>query len=310
MGTPMFAAHQLQALVDAGYEVVAVVTTPDKPAGRGWQMQTSAVKERALALGLPLLQPVHLHDENFLNNLRSYNADIFVVVAFRMLPQAVWQMPPRGTFNLHASLLPQYRGAAPIQWAIINGETQTGLTTFLIDPTMDTGNILLQQTVSLLPTDDAEILHDKLMLLAGDVIMRTINGLADQSLVAQVQPQVKEIKTAPKLTKSNTCINPHCSVAEAANFVRGLSPHPAAWMQVRLGNELPQVLKVYAAQAEAGSSELPAGTIVQDSTTLRLRCADGFLNILSLQLQGKKRMNTPDFLRGLRAEITHYQQSQ
>ncbi|GHT66387.1 methionyl-tRNA formyltransferase [Bacteroidia bacterium] len=301
MGTAEFAATQLQTLLNADYQVVTVVTVPDKPAGRGLQMQPSAVKLCAQQHNLPILQPENLRDETFLNALHAYNADIFVVVAFRMLPDVVWQMPPLGTFNLHASLLPQYRGAAPIQWAIINGEIRTGVTTFLLDKNMDTGNILLQKSIDILPTDNAGSLHDKLMHLAGDVILQTINGLATHSITPAPQQPIGELKPAPKLFKANTRIDPNNDVEYVANFVRGLNPYPAAWLQVQVNNAPPQMLKVYEAQAEFdASATTPIGTVLQENDSIKLRCKNGFLHILSVQLAGKKQMKTQDFLRGVR----------
>jgi methionyl-tRNA formyltransferase len=305
MGTPEFAAAQLQTLLNARYNIVAVVTMPDRPAGRGLQLQPSAVKLCAVKYNLPILQPDNLRDEAFLAALSAIDADIFVVVAFRMLPREVWQMPRIGTFNLHASLLPQYRGAAPIQWAIIGGETQTGVTTFLIDKNMDTGSILLQKPCPITPADNAGTLHDKLMHLAGDVILQTIDGLVSQSIVARPQPQCDNLKVAPKLFKDNTRLCTDLDVESAANFVRGLSPHPAAWFAVQVGDAPPQSIKIFEAQAVVDSSAaMQCSGLLMDKKSLKLRCRNGFLDILSLQMQGKKRMQIQEFLRGLRGGLT------
>ena len=303
MGTPDFAAAQLQTLADARLPIAAVVTAPDRPAGRGLRPQASAVKACALKRALPILQPPDLRSPAFLDALAAADADIFVVVAFRMLPQEVWQMPPLGTFNLHASLLPQYRGAAPIHWAVINGETQTGVSTFLIDSHMDTGNILLQKSAPIAPADDAGILHDRLMRLAGGVILETIYGLAARSIVPRPQPQNQVLKPAPKLFRHNTRLHPNLDVHSAANLVRGLSPSPAAWMAVRAGDAPPQILKVYQARAEEGGEPAQAGELRTEGGALKLHCRNGALNIRSVQMQGKKRMPAPEFLRGLRGSL-------
>jgi methionyl-tRNA formyltransferase len=303
MGTPVFAAAQLHALMRAQYDVAAVVTSPDMPAGRGLQVKPSAVKECAMQYGIPILQPENLRDAAFLAQLRSFAADIFVVAAFRMLPEEVWTMPPLGAFNLHASLLPQYRGAAPINWAIINGETQSGITTFLLDKNMDTGQILLQQPVSIMPEDNAGMLHDKLMNMGGSIIMQTINGLAAKTIVPQPQSIQAELKPAPKLYKHNTRLNPLLDVNSAANFVRGLSPYPAAWVEVQAADGIPQILKIYDAQAVVDSCTTRAGSMIQRDGMLLLRCRNGYLNVRELQLQGRKRMSASEFLRGLRTEM-------
>jgi methionyl-tRNA formyltransferase len=304
-GTTDFAAAQLQTLAIAHANIAMVVTTPDNPAGRKLMPQPSPVKRLALTLGLPTTQPINLRDTEFLAALRSIAADIFVVVAFRMLPREVWSLPAMGTFNLHASLLPQYRGAAPINWAIINGETQTGVTTFLIDAGMDTGQLLLQKTIPIDAEDDASTLGNKMMRIAGDAITETIDGLCAKTLAPRQQPSDMPLKTAPKLFRNNTILNPMLEVAAALNFIRGLSPSPAAWMQVRVGEERPQSFKIYSAQAvDINIADSPVGTLTASNGMLLLRVQNGYINLLQVQLEGKKRMAAADFLRGLRGTLT------
>lgn len=307
MGTPEFAVASLRALVEGGYRVVAVVTGPDKPAGRGLHLQPSPVKQYALERGIPLLQPVKLRDEAFLDELRRLSADLFVVVAFRMLPEAVWRMPRLGAFNLHAALLPKYRGAAPINWAIINGEAETGVTTFFIDENIDTGKILLSEKVAISPADTAGTLHDALKEVGKSLVLKTVDGVVSGC----VQPVPQEdagcggaAPTAPKLFKDSCRISWQKKGGELVNFVRGLSPHPAAWCELVAGSAPPQQLKIFAAHAEptGDTCPAPAGALLSDGHTfLKAACADGFLCIDELQLAGKKRMKTEEFLRGARA---------
>jgi len=303
MGTPEFAAAQLQALVQGGYNVVGVVTAPDKPAGRGMNLQQSAVKQYAVSQGITVLQPIKLRDEAFLAELKMLNADLFIVVAFRMLPEVVWAMPRLGTFNLHASLLPSYRGAAPINWAIINGEIETGVTTFFINEEIDAGKILLQERVQILPTDNAETLHDKLKLVGSGLVLKTVDGIVSSSIAAVSQSKeydINKFSTAPKLFKENTRLDWQKTARELVNFVRGLSPYPAAWCELVIDDN-PVMVKIFAAHAEERSAAEPAGAVLTNgSTFLKIRCADGYLYVDELQLTGKKRMKTEDFLRGFR----------
>ena len=305
-GTPDFAVESLSRLVEGGYNIAAVVTMPDKPAGRGRQLQQSDVKRYAVEHGLPVLQPVSLKDEAFIEQLRSYGAQLFIVIAFRMLPEAVWQMPPLGTFNLHASLLPRYRGAAPINWAVMNGDTETGVTTFFLKHEIDTGDVIQQRSCPIGREDNVEVIHDRLMVMGADMVLETVDAIIagtvkpipqDQMLTAGQQPT-----PAPKIFK-DTCRIDWSRPAEALyNHIRGLSPYPAAWtvLQDADGNEM-TTLKVYATGEpepfNSGDKPMP-GSIVADRKTLRVACGDGWLELLSLQQSGKKRMDTDAFLRG------------
>ncbi len=306
MGTPEFAVGPLQALVEGGYNVVAVVTAPDKPAGRGMLLQQSAIKQYAVSQNIPVLQPVKLRDEEFLAELKGFNADLFIVVAFRMLPEVVWAMPSGGTFNLHASLLPNYRGAAPINWAIINGETETGATTFFINEEIDAGKILMQEKVAILPTDDVETLHDKLKVVGSGLVLKTVDGIASNSLEAFSQSEsydAAKCLPAPKLFKENTRLDWQKTAHELVNFVRGLSPYPAAWCELKVDGN-PIAVKIFAAHAEEANEAEKIGTALSDgSSFVKIGCADGYLCIDELQLTGKKRMKTVDFLRGFRGEF-------
>lgn len=299
LGTPHFAVASLDALVQAGANVVAVVTAPDKPAGRGMQLQSSAVKTYAVSKELPVLQPERLKDPEFLETLKSYNADLQVVVAFRMLPELVWNMPHMGTINVHASLLPQYRGAAPINWAIINGETETGVTTFKLKHEIDTGDILLQARVAIKPDDNAGTLHDKLMEAGAQLLVQTVDGLARGVITEQPQPTAvgAEPKHAPKIFKEDMRINWAQPATDILHHIRGLSPYPAAFTQFH-GKQL----KIFAAYIDAVPVHLPAGTPDTDQKTyLRFATSDAWLYITDLQLEGKKRMSTEEFLRGFRS---------
>ena len=304
-GTPDFAVESLSRLVDGGYNVAAVVTMPDKPAGRGRQLQQSDVKHYAVEHGLPVLQPVSLKDEAFIEELRSYGAQLFIVIAFRMLPEAVWQMPPLGTFNLHASLLPRYRGAAPINWAVMNGDTETGVTTFFLKHEIDTGDVIQQRSCPIGRNDNVEAVHDRLMVMGADMVLETVDAIIagtvkpipqDQMLTAGQQPT-----PAPKIFKDTCRIDWNRPAEALYNHIRGLSPYPAAWTTLTddEGNETS--LKVFAtAQPEPfASGEAPKpGTLLADRKTLRVACGDGWLQVLSLQQSGKKRMDTDAFLRG------------
>lgn len=302
MGTPDFAVESLRSLVEGGYQVVGVVTMPDKPVGRHQTvLQASPVKRYAEENGLPVLQPEKLKDPVFLDQLRALRADLQVVVAFRMLPEVVWAMPPMGTFNLHASLLPQYRGAAPINWAIINGETETGLTTFFLQHEIDTGNIIRQVRVPVAPTDNAGDLHDRLMQLGGALVTETVDLIARGDVQTVAQPSPADgvaLKPAPKIFKE-TCRIAWCEgVKRAYDFIRGLSPYPAAWTELVEGDKR-LILKVYAAEMETAVPGEPVGTLVTDGrSAMRVALPDGYLRLLSVQLAGKKRMDIADFLRG------------
>ena len=302
MGTPGFAAGILSMLTEKGYPVKGVVTVPDKPAGRGMSARPSAVKTTAVSLGIPILQPEFLKDDAFLEVLRQWNAPVFVVVAFRMLPRCVWEIPSCGCFNLHASLLPQYRGAAPINHVLMNGEQETGLTTFLIDDHMDTGAILLQEPVPIDPEDDAGSLHDKLMLAGGPLIAKTIDGLYAGTLKASPQPLVfkDDLKTAPKISRDTCRIDWSLDPVRISNFVRGLSPVPAAYAILKIGKVVRDV-KIFRAGSEWVTHRETTGSIVTDGKkTVKVACKNGFVHILELQAPGKKRLETPAFLAGFR----------
>ena len=302
-GTPEFAASQLEAILQAGYEVAAVVTMPDKPAGRGKKIQCSEVKKSALAHQLPILQPEKLKDPNFLQELASFQADLFIVVAFRMLPAAVWKMPRLGTFNLHASLLPQYRGAAPINHAIINGETVTGLTTFFLNEEIDKGAVILQERVAIRSDETAGELHDALMHLGNQMVVETIRRIETN----QIQPITQEtlaqgavLKEAPKIFK-DFCFIPWDKDCQAIyNLIRGLSPYPAAHTTLRSDTGEVLELKVYASEMELCQPLEPCGTVVTDNKTfLKIAAKDGFIRLTTVQQAGKKAMEIADFLRGL-----------
>ena len=304
MGTPEFAVASLDALVSGGYNVVGVVTMPDKPAGRGYKVQFSAVKEYALAHNLPLLQPEKLKDEQFLEELKALKADLQIVVAFRMLPEVVWNMPPMGTFNLHGSLLPQYRGAAPINWAIINGEKETGVTTFFLQHEIDTGDLILQKKIAIHRTDNAETIHDQLMALGAQTVVETVDCILDGTAPKMPQPEVAELKMAPKIFKETCKINWNSDCESIYNFVRGLSPYPTAWSELMNDNREPIPMKIYAVTTEQTSHTYTHGTIITDGKKeLKVACKDGFVSIQSLQLAGKKRMNSDEFLRGYKIDL-------
>ena len=295
-GTPDFAVESLDAIMQSQHEVVAVVTVPDRQAGRGQKVVYSPVKQYALDHQLPLLQPEKLRDEAFLADLRSYRADCFVVVAFRMLPEAVWNMPPHGTFNLHASLLPRYRGAAPINWAIINGEQETGVTTFLLNHRIDEGAILLQERTPITPDDNAGTLHDRLASMGRSLVVRTLDGLADGSLAPQ--PQQGNPCPAPKIFKDDCRIDFSQFGRQVIDFIRGLAPYPAAIMTLRSpkGEEIP--FKVYDARFQNDAAASKNTLFCDGKKVLKVGVADGFVEILSLQMAGKKKNNIEDFLRG------------
>lgn len=298
MGTPEFAVESLRALVDGGYNVVGIVTMPDKPMGRhGSVLQPSAVKQFAVERGLPVLQPERLKDEVFLDELRALRADLQIVVAFRMLPEVVWNMPPMGTFNLHASLLPQYRGAAPINWAVINGETETGITTFFLQHEIDTGRVIQQVRVPISETDCVGDVHDRLMLLGGQLVTETVDRILDgtvQPVEQDTMADASTLKPAPKIFRETCRIDWSQPVKRIYDFIRGLSPYPAAWTELD-----GKVVKIFTTEMRPEQHSAPVGTMLTDGRTyLDVVCTDGTLRLLSLQLAGKKRMSVTDFLHG------------
>ena len=300
MGTPDFAVESLRALVDGGYNVVAVVTMPDKPAGRGHQLQFSAVKQYARSLGLPILQPERLKDETFLEELRSYQADLQIVVAFRMLPEVVWSMPRLGTFNLHASLLPQYRGAAPINWAVMNGDAETGATTFMLQHAIDTGNIILQERIAIDEDENVGSVHDRLMLMGSHLVTRTVDAIIEAenrgvALVTIPQDNSIELRPAPKIFKDTCAIDFSRSAEAIRNHVRGLSPYPAAWI-----SEMPASHPLAAILTGAKVYKVAVAHQAEQKGHIIVPCADGYIDLLELQLPGKKRMDAVALLNGLK----------
>ncbi len=299
MGTPAFAVASLDALVKAGFTICAVVTAPDKPAGRGLQLQQSAVKKYALENNLAVLQPTKLKDPEFVEALKKLDAHLFVVVAFRMLPEVVWNMPPMGTINVHGSLLPSYRGAAPINWAVINGEKETGVTTFKLKAAIDTGNILLQDKLPISESDTAGTIHDKMMVLGANLLVTTLTKLITHTLVEKEQETIINedpslLKHAPKIFTETCTIDWHNSTDSIYNLIRGLSPFPGALTKLD-----DKIFKIFAAQKEiCNHNRLAGATITDHKTYLKFACADGYIHVLDLQLEGKKRMQVQDFLRG------------
>lgn len=298
MGTPDFAVSSLNAICQAGYNVVGVVTVPDRQTGRGLKVTYSPVKQYALDHQLPLLQPEKLRDEQFQATLRSWDADIFVVVAFRMLPQSVWAMPSMGTYNLHASLLPQYRGAAPINWAIINGEQETGVTTFMLNERIDEGGILLQRTTPITPDDNAETLHDRLASMGSQLVVETLRGLQQGTLHPKPQPIVTELNLAPKIFKPDCAINWNQQGRRVVDFIRGLSPYPAATMLMEDDKGQEHSFKVFQASFQSDANSAVGQLVTEKKSVLKIGVKDGFLHVLSLQLSGKKRITAEEFLRG------------
>ncbi len=311
MGTPDFAVESLRALVEGGYNVVGVITMPDKPMGRhGSVAQASAVKRYAVSVGLPVLQPEKLKDEAFLSELRSLKADLQIVVAFRMLPEVVWNMPPMGTFNLHASLLPQYRGAAPINWAVINGDTETGVTTFFLSHEIDTGKIIRQKRLPIADTDDVETVHDALMRMGAGLVIETVDLLLAGGV--ETVPQEKlfkdpaELRPAPKIFKETCRIDWRQPMKRIYDFIRGLSPYPAAWTELVSSDGKRLSLKVYQAEKRPARPDAPIGSIHTDHKSyIDIAVEDGYLRLLSLQVAGKKRMGVADFLNGFK-QISDY----
>nr|WP_299381739.1 methionyl-tRNA formyltransferase [Allomuricauda sp.] len=298
MGTPDFAVGSLKALLDAGFKVVGAITAPDRPAGRGRKIQESAVKQFAKTHNIKILQPTNLKDEAFLQDLGELNANLQVVVAFRMLPEVVWRMPEFGTFNLHASLLPQYRGAAPINWAIINGETETGVTTFFIDDKIDTGSIILQKTAPIYPEDDAGALHDRLMELGASLVVETCKQIETGTVTSIPQKDAKDIKSAHKIHRNTCQINWDHSIVDIHNHIRGLSPYPAAWCYLKNhGREDP--IKIFKTQIEEVEHTHPVGKLVLENRTLKVAVSGGYLHLLEVQFPGKRRMKISEVLNGL-----------
>lgn len=304
MGTPDFAVESLRCLVEGGYNVVGVITMPDKPAGRGHKLQFSPVKQYALEQNLPLLQPEKLKDEAFVEALREWKADLQIVVAFRMLPEVVWNMPRLGTFNLHASLLPQYRGAAPINWAVINGDTETGITTFFLRHEIDTGEVIQQVRIAIADTDDVGIVHDKLMMLGGKLVTETVDAILNDAVKPIPQEEmavVGELRPAPKIFKDTCRIDWNQSVKRIYDFIRGLSPYPAAWSELLQPDGEAVVMKIFETEKIIQSHQLTPGTLLTDGKTyIHVAATDGFIGIRVLQLPGKKRLKTDELLRGFR----------
>ena len=298
MGTPDFAVGILDAILQSDYTVVGVITAADKPAGRGQKIKYSAVKEYALEHNLRLLQPTNLKNEAFLEELKSLEANLQVVVAFRMLPEAVWKMPTLGTFNLHASLLPQYRGAAPINWAIINGETKTGVTSFFIDDKIDTGAMILSKETPIAREENAGQLHDRLMHLGSETVIETLALIASGKATTTVQEEKGETKTAYKLNKENCKIDFTQPGKQVHNLIRGLSPYPAAWCFFA-DNDQEWSVKIYDAQLEKEVHDFPVGKIITTKKELKIAVSDGLIKINSLQFPGKKKMNTAELLNGI-----------
>ncbi|AKA36137.1 methionyl-tRNA formyltransferase [Flagellimonas lutaonensis] len=297
MGTPEFAVSSLKKLVERRQQVVGVITAPDRPAGRGRKLQESAVKKYAKQEKLPILQPSNLKDPYFLKELEALNANLQVVVAFRMLPKVVWQMPQYGTFNLHASLLPEYRGAAPINWAIINGETQTGVTTFFIDEKIDTGEIILQKSTPIGPQETAGELHDRLAAMGAELVLETVEKIAEGNVQTTQQEVEGELKLAPKIFKETCQIDWHDPLESIHNKIRGLSPYPGAWTTLfDQGGEL--TLKIYKAVPEPSASDQPVGAIVFGPKEMKVAVKNGFLKLKEIQLAGKRKMTVTNFLNG------------
>ncbi len=302
MGTPDFAVGVLDTLVQRNFQIVAVVTAVDKPAGRGKKLKASSVKKYAIEHAIPVLQPKNLKHPDFLHQLASYKADLQIIVAFRMLPESVWNMPQYGTINLHASLLPAYRGAAPINWAIINGETETGVTTFFIDDKIDTGAILLQDKIAITPDETAGTLHDKLMDIGSRLVVRTIELIATESYKTQKQPD-KAPSLAPKIYKDTCRIDWKQSVTTIYNKIRGLSPYPVAWTYLQIDSDVFPI-KIYKARKECIAPKHKIGDIVSTKKTMKVACTDGYIYLEEVQLSGKRRMDIVSFLNGFKLSDT------
>jgi methionyl-tRNA formyltransferase len=296
MGTPDFAVASLSALVDAGFDVIGVVTAADKPAGRGQKLQESAVKQYAVSRGIKVLQPLKLKDPDFITELRNLSPDLQVVVAFRMLPEIVWNMPTKGTINLHASLLPQYRGAAPINHAIINGEKESGVTTFFLKHEIDTGDVIFSEKVTIADNETAGELHDKLMEVGADLLVKTVTAIANDNYQEQPQPYSEELKHAPKIFKENCFIDWNQPTLVVHNIIRGLSPYPTAFTKLN-----DKTLKIFKAEPEDKEPGIASGGFLTDGKTfLKFATKDGFIRLQDIQYEGKKRMSVEEFLRGVR----------
>jgi methionyl-tRNA formyltransferase len=297
MGTPDFAVATLKALVDNHYNIVGVITAPDKPAGRGRKLNESAVKQYAKSQDLTLLQPTNLKNEAFLKELKALNANLQIVVAFRMLPKVVWQMPELGTFNLHASLLPNYRGAAPINWAIINGETKTGVSTFFIDEKIDTGDMILQKELSIEPHENAGSLHDKLMHIGSQLVLTTVALIENEEVKTIPQKETELTKTAYKLNKDNCKINWSLPINHIYNHIRGLSPYPGAWCTL-INGEQELDIKIYKVEKELETHKLVMGTIISSKKELKVAVSEGYIILKEIKLPGKRSMDVKSLLNG------------
>jgi methionyl-tRNA formyltransferase len=313
MGTPEFAVETLRVILEAGYNVVAVMTAPDKPAGRGQKLKFSPVKEFALIHHLPILQPINLKDSEFIDTFRSYNSNLQIVVAFRMLPEVIWQIPEYGSVNLHASLLPQYRGAAPINHVLINGETETGLTTFFIEKEIDTGNIILSKKVIIEASDNAGTLHNRLMIEGGKLVLKTIDLIENDDVNTQSQAMAifdqTDLKTAPKIFKGDCRINWHASCKSIHNLIRGLSPFPGAYAFLRYPDGTTKQVKIFKTTYFQESQNKTPGSIITDNkTTFSVVANNGRIQIEELQIEGKRALSISDFLRGMHfSEDFHFE---
>lgn len=297
MGTPAFAANILKGLLDNDYNVVGVITAPDRPAGRGQSIKSSAVKCIAVQYKLKVLQPINLKADDFIEQLKNLKANLQIVVAFRMLPRVVWEMPAMGTFNLHASLLPQYRGAAPINWALINGETETGVTTFFLDDKIDTGGIILQSKVSISRDDTADSLHNKLMQLGQKLVIETVECILNEMICVKVQIENESLKSAPKLFKSNCKIDWSKTAEEIRNHIRGLNPYPGAWALLQNGTDVYNI-KIYSILFNEISHSQEIGSVIADKSSIKVFIKNGYIHLLSFKFPGKKQMDAKDFLNG------------
>ena len=297
MGTPDFAVATLKELITHNYNIVGVITAPDRPAGRGRKLKASAVKEFALAHNLHLMQPTNLKSEDFVAELQSLNANLQIVVAFRMLPKVVWKMPEHGTFNLHASLLPNYRGAAPIHWAIINGEEKTGVTTFFIDEKIDTGAIILKEETTISDTETVGELHDKLMTLGSQLVIKTVKAIESNTITTTIQPKADDLKTAYKLNKDNCKIDWQDDLGAIYNKIRGLNPFPTAWCYL-LNHEEKLPVKLFKISKDEKLHNHDFGTIIIDNNEIKVACKNGYINIYEIQLPGKRKMDVKSLLNG------------
>lgn len=308
MGTPEFAVESLRQLLESNYDVAAVVTVPDKPAGRGLKLKESAVKQFAVSQNLPVLQPQSLKDEDFLKQLSSYNANLFIVVAFRILPEKVWMMPKLGTFNLHGSLLPDYRGAAPINHAVINGETESGVTTFFLNSGIDTGKIIMNRRLAIGPDDTAGELHDKLMDIGASLVVETVKSIETGSCKVVDQPVNTEgLKPAPRIFREHCKVNWSKPAKEVHNLIRGLSPYPGAYSILNTDKGAIEVKLLRSVMTDEPSDKTPGETLIMDGKKLLVSCADRFIEIMEVKPAGKKAMPTDEFLRGIRSIILHFE---